>query len=274
MRQQIGIEEKETFFERFGERNLRALVEGFLVPIIVVDAQERVLYMNGAGEKLCQQRLASVSQKPLSQVLFISDPKVLAEALKTVLGGKVVWDLRWEEEQYYEGRVFWRQAHMLPLFDEEGTVEHVVIIIQDITGQMRSEKKLMKSQEHYRLIFEGAPDGILILQGDVIIGANEACERILGYDKEELFKKRMDELSPDFQTSGISSKESAEETIRQALAGETQFYQWQWLAKSGAVVNTNMSLSALVTSRTSRKAWLLQGHLRESGGKSGNASKQ
>jgi PAS domain S-box-containing protein len=274
MKQQIGIEEKEAFFKGFGEQNLKTLVERLLVPLIVVDAKERVVYINEAGEKLCQQLLVSVAHKPLSQVLFISDPKVLAEALKTVLGGKVVWDLRWEEEQYYEGRVFWRQAHMLPLFDAQGAVEHAVIMIQDITGQMRSEKKLMKSQEHYRLIFEGAPDGILILQGEVIIGANKACERILGYTEEELRGKRIEELSPDLQGGSISSKEMAEETTKQALAGKTQRYQWQWLTKTGAVISTHMSLAALVTSRASQKAWLLQGHLRESGGKSSNASKQ
>ncbi len=274
MRQQRGIEEKEAFFTGFGEHNLRTLVEEFLVPIIVVDSKERVLYINAAGEKLYQRRFGSVAHKPLSNVLFISDPKIIAEALRTVFRGKVVWDLRWEEEQYYEGRIFWRQAHMLPLFNSEGAVDYAVIMIHDITGQMRSEKKLMKSQEHYRLIFESAPDGILILQGEVIIGANQACERILGYTKEELSGKRIEEISPELQAPGVSSKGTAEDTIKKALAGETQFYQWHWLSKTGEVISTQMSLTSLITSRLSQKAWLLQGHLRETGGKSSNASEQ
>jgi len=61
---------------------------------------------------------------------------------------------------------------------------------------------------------------------------------------------------------------------KKALAGETQRYHWQWLSKTGEVISTHMSLTALVTSRTSQKAWLLQAHLRESGDKSSNASKQ
>ena len=132
----------------------------------------------------------------------------------------------------------------------------------------------MKSQEHYRLIFERAPDGILILQGEVIIGANQACERILGYKKEELCGKRIEEISPELQAPGISSKGTAEDIIKKALAGETQFYQWHWLSKTGEVISTQMSLTSLITSRMSQKAWLLQAHVRETGGKSSNASEQ
>jgi len=274
MNQQSGIGEKEAFFTRFGERNLMTLLEKFLIPIIVVDAKEGILYINGAGEKMYQCRFLSVVNKPLSQILFISDPEIIAEAIKTVFRGKVVWDLQWEEEQYYEGRIFWRQAHMLPLFDSGGIVKYAVIMIHDITGQKRSEKQLLKSQEHYRLIFEGAPDGIFILQGHVIIGANRAGERILGYTKGGLCGKRIEEISPGFQAPGISSKERAEDTVKRALAGEPQRYQWQWLTKTGEVISTHMSLAALVTTRRSPKAWLLQAHLREASSKSSNVSKQ
>lgn len=272
MEQQSGIENKEAFFRTFGEHHLRTLVEKFLLPLIVVDAKERVIYINGAGEKLYQCRFQSAADKPLSQILFISDPRIIAEAIRTVFRGKVVWDLQWEEEQYYEGRIFWRQAHMFPLFNAEGMVEYAVILIQDITPQRRSEKKLMKSQEHYRLIFEGAPDGILILQGDVIIGANRAAEQILGYSTGELSGKRIEELSPEFQAPDIASKERTEDTLKKALGGESQRYRWQWLSKTGEIISTRVSLSALAASRRSPQAWLLQAHLREVGGESINAS--
>jgi len=274
MKQHKGIEAKEAFFTGFGAYNLRILVETFLIPIIVVDVKGRVVYINAAGEKLYQCHFVPSEPTLLSKLLFISDPKVMAEALTTVFGGKVVWDLRWEEEQYYEGRIFWRQAHMLPLFTPQGIVEYAVIMIQDITGQVRSEKQLMISQEHYRLIFESAPDGILILQGEVVIGANRACERILGYRKEEICGKGVEELSPEFQSPGVPSKDMAEDIIKKALSGEAQFYQWQWLTKKGKVISTNLSLAALGSARKSRKAWLLQAHLRETSGKSTNAFKE
>lgn len=135
--------------------------------------------------------------------------------------------------------------------------------IIDITERVRSEKKLMKSQEQYRLLFEKAPDAILIMKDDQIIGANPACERIMGYKKEELNGKRIWEVSPEFQAQGISSRDVAEDKINKALTGELQFFKWQYLSKRGRIISTQVSLAAMVIPGMPHTASLIQAIVRE-----------
>jgi PAS domain S-box-containing protein len=52
------------------------------------------------------------------------------------------------------------------------------------TAYKQAEEELRKSEENYRLLFEGAGEGILIAQGDIIKFVNPALINILGYQKE------------------------------------------------------------------------------------------
>jgi PAS domain S-box-containing protein/putative nucleotidyltransferase with HDIG domain len=54
----------------------------------------------------------------------------------------------------------------------------------DITGRKRTEDALQKSEENYRLLFESAGQGILIVKDDKIQFANTALMEISGYPRE------------------------------------------------------------------------------------------
>lgn len=59
-------------------------------------------------------------------------------------------------------------------------------IVRDITERKEAEKKLMESEEKYRILVDHSLQGIVVTQDYRIVFANPAFAKILGYETEEL----------------------------------------------------------------------------------------
>lgn len=245
MEQELDFLEKGNFFILLGEKNLRVLIEKLPFPLFVVGPEEKVLYLNAVAEIMYQCRFSIVMNQPLSKVLFLTNPKIISKALSDVFQGRKIITEEWEEEQYSEGRIFWRQGYFVPLFNQQGTVDYGVVFIIDITERMRTEKKLRRGLEEFQLLFEKSPDPILILKADQIVGANVAWEKMMGGDKEEFLGRSIWDISPEFQEGGISSRKLAEKKISEALAGDPQLFTWHYHTKNGSIIKTEVNLTAI-----------------------------
>jgi PAS domain S-box-containing protein len=250
MEQEMDFFEKEPFFTSLGDKNLRALLEKLPFPLFVVVPEEKILYLNAIAEKIYQCNFSFVINQPLSKVLFLIDPTIISKALTNVFRGRKIIIEEWEEEQYCEGRIFWRQGHFIPLFNQHGKAEYGVVFIIDITERMRTEKRLKKGLEEFQLFFEKYPDPILILKEDQIRGANNAWEKMMGGKKEEFFGKSIWEISPESQEGDIPSRKMSEEKISSALAGSSQLFTWHFLAKNGSLIKTEVNLTAISSPET------------------------
>ncbi len=103
--------------------------------------------------------------------------------------------------------------------------------------------ELAQSEERFRLVFERANDGIVIL-GDKLdfIKCNEACCRIFGVDSpEELIGKTPFDFSPEIQRDGRSTAEYSKD-ITGKLQGDQQLrFEWRLVQPSGKMVDTEIS---------------------------------
>jgi PAS domain S-box-containing protein len=79
---------------------------------------------------------------------------------------------------------YWEYQNTLRADHPDGPV--VRGMARDITERRRMEKALRDSEEKYRLLFESAAEGILIVQGEVIRFANPALAEILGYSQDTI----------------------------------------------------------------------------------------
>jgi PAS domain S-box-containing protein len=66
---------------------------------------------------------------------------------------------------------------------------HVLSIIKDISKLKETEKAFKERDEHYRAIVENISDGLYIFDGKSLLFVNDRLANILGYEKEEMFKK-------------------------------------------------------------------------------------
>ncbi len=76
---------------------------------------------------------------------------------------------------------------------EERTAELSAKNVQlqmEIDGRERAEEALRESEEIFRVLAETSPTAIFLFQGEMIIDANPATERLFGYTRDELLQMR------------------------------------------------------------------------------------
>jgi len=68
-----------------------------------------------------------------------------------------------------------------PVFDDQGRRVGAVETLQDTTERVLAEKQLRSSEERYRFLTEKAADGIVVVQDDRLVFANEAAAELFDH---------------------------------------------------------------------------------------------
>jgi PAS domain S-box-containing protein len=86
-----------------------------------------------------------------------------------------------------DGTLFWNELTVSPVRDEEGRLKNFIGVQNDVTGRVRAEEALRRSEELYRLLAENSTDLISKHDGaGAFTYASPACRPLLGYEPEEL----------------------------------------------------------------------------------------
>ena len=114
---------------------------------------------------------------------------------------------------------------------------------RDIEREARSHKAtlahLARSETRFRHLFDKAFDGIILFDGDASkpIEINDAIVKRLGYDRDYLVEATVLSVSPERQADGRLSTEVRAELVERLDAGETITYDWLHRARSGEIVD-------------------------------------
>lgn len=86
-----------------------------------------------------------------------------------------------------DGNTRWLSCHAEQVQDINGNILKLRGVIQDITQRKRNEQQMHDSEERYRTIFEGAPEGVWLIGPDRrTIEVNKSLCDILGYQRDEM----------------------------------------------------------------------------------------
>ena len=123
--------------------------------------------------------------RPLSAFMSVSDADALYRHLRSLAqtGSPQTCELRLRPD---DGDPFWARLESRPslLLDGEPLVYHVAFT--DVDETVAALAALRESEATYRDVVERANDGIAVIQGDVMVLANEALARMSGYSVNEL----------------------------------------------------------------------------------------
>ena len=155
----------------------------------------------------------------------------------------------------------WVLVNGAPMLDADGNVESVILTLEDITINKKSEIALGKSEKRYRQLLETVQDGIWILDETLhTTYANQSMAEMLGYTTEEMPGKSI----LDFMTeSQAASFRNDIPRLRQSKAIELDC---EFTHRKGKLVITSIhtapftderhrwkGLMAIVTNITSRR---------------------
>ncbi|MBP7280971.1 MAG: PAS domain S-box protein [Leptospiraceae bacterium] len=111
------------------------------------------------------------------------------EMWNEISSGKV-----WEGEiknMRKDGTYYWVYSHIIPFLDDHGKPFQYISIRNEITQRKEAEEKLAASEEKYRLLYENAPIGIVIVDPEAtILECNNYLLKLLGYSREEMIGKK------------------------------------------------------------------------------------
>ncbi len=104
---------------------------------------------------------------------------------------------------------------------------HFIAVFDNITERKRAEQALQESEERFRILADGAFEGVVISRDGVILDTNQVFCQMSGYSLEELVGMSIrDTAAPEFRDIAM----------RHILSGSEEAYESAILRKDGQVI--------------------------------------
>jgi PAS domain S-box-containing protein len=122
--------------------------------------------------------------------------------------------------RHRDGSLRWVSGQGQPIFDDDGQVLH-------LDGALFDQTESVASEERFRILFQEAADGHLLMGPDGIIDCNDAAALILGYSgRASLLGLSPPMLSPPCQADGRPSERKSRDM--DTIAYETGYHRFEW----------------------------------------------
>jgi len=105
-----------------------------------------------------------------------------------------------------------------------------------------AEKKLRRSEQKFKRLFDTSFDAILILGEEEVIDCNQRAEELFQCSCDKLNDHSLSSFFPSQQPSGKLSNDIGREKVKKAFQGEDQFFEWQFLRQDGISFDAEVSL--------------------------------
>lgn len=213
--------------------------------IFGIDAQRRVIFANPAAEKLLGYESAELLEQSIWSLVQPADHledcapyagSALAEALAQGETVRMTGDLFWRKD----GTSFPVEYTATPLLEEQ-QFAGLVVVFRDITMDLEVEAKLQENAERFRMAFQHAPVGKVLLAADgQFLLANPAIYKLVGVSEAEFVGK----YATDFLLDNHDFSDGLHQKMQD---GELDHYQIEkeYRLKNGTVLYLLISMAAV-----------------------------
>lgn len=171
--------------------DMNNLIAGTGIATVFVDHQQRILRYTPAATHIINL-IQTDAGRPIGHIVSnLLGYNNLSRDVQVVLETLIPKEL---DVQAKDGS--WYTMRIIPYRTMDNVIEGAVINFVNITESKKIEDDLIMSETRYRLLFESAKDGILILDAEtgMIVDVNPSLTELLGYSEEELVEKAIWEI--------------------------------------------------------------------------------
>jgi|GEM_PF-130483 len=130
------------------------------------------------------------------------DRPALVEGFDRAVDGGAGYDLDFRIETA-DGECRWVRVRGEPQF-ADGEVSHVRGTFQDITGRKRRERELERREERLRVLFDRAPDAIVVHDDEgTVLDVNDRTVDLLGYSRAELLSMNVSAFEVEYDPTEL-----------------------------------------------------------------------
>lgn len=187
---------------RISESQMKAIVDGSPIPQFVIGKDHRIIHWNRALEEYCGIKSEDIIGTNQHWRAFYSKKRPCMADL--IVDGSIDLISQWYADKYnksqlinnaYEATDFfntirggtWLYFTAAPIYGDDGSVVGAVETLVDVTDQRIAEKSLGESEQKFRILFENAPFGmVMISQNGTFNYINRKFREIFGYELEEI----------------------------------------------------------------------------------------
>ncbi len=179
---------RDISFQRETEEKYQFIADNINDMISVFNDKFELLFINETQERISGFSKEEIMGTSPMKFLHPDDIKRARETLRKALKegqARGQYRMRTKDNLYK-----WIDVNGRVTFDSDGN-QKILLVSRDITREKEIEKKLIESEEKYRMIYQNANDLIKVLNNKFEYEElNENIHRqVLGYSKEELLKE-------------------------------------------------------------------------------------
>jgi PAS domain S-box-containing protein len=229
------------------DEDLRASMEMYRILMTTSPDAVTVTDLYGNITQVSKQTLRQHGFTKEEELLGVSAFTLIDEADHTYAEAnlrKVIEDGSIRDVEYTmlraDGTTFVGELNASLIRDAEGEPKAFISTTRDITGRRQAEDALRESEEKFRSLAEQSPNMIFINKDERVVYANQQCESLMGYKREEFY-------APEFNFMDLIAEDSREVTqnsYQAHLKGEeVPPYEYGLITKDGKRVE------ALITTK-------------------------
>ncbi|RJO67525.1 MAG: PAS domain S-box protein [Myxococcales bacterium] len=170
---------------RQSEERYRVLVESGEDPILLADAEGRILFCNDIGRKAFDWSEDGWRNRHIADFIPDLRRERLIDEIRDVLATRegrileLVFGL--EDERR------WLRVSLQPIAGDSGRPDAAMLRITDISDEKLGEAELKRSEERLKILFEYAPDAYFLLDfNGKVTACNAAAEELIGFPQKQM----------------------------------------------------------------------------------------
>jgi PAS domain S-box-containing protein len=173
----------------------RTIVETSQAGICVLDTASLLVFANQRMSALLDRSLgALIATSPLAFIHPKERLRAAAQLADNSQGRSDVQDYRLLRA---DGEIVWVRLTSSPLYDRQGEVTAILVLIDDIDRRKRAELALARETRRVSAILASMFDGVVVTDGHGLIDSfNPAAEKLFGYGADEISGQPLTALVP------------------------------------------------------------------------------